>query len=518
MRDVLFRSTLLFALIFASAGCATVDARNDYLLAGDEVARAVGQTPLRNPEAEEAVASAVGELLEGGLTTDEAVKLALLNHPRARAVMLNIGMARADVVQAGLWSNPTLGLSFRLPEGGGLTNIEAGLSQNIANLWMIPARTRAAHRDLDRAILSAARELVSLAIDTKVAYYNAVAADAALSITRDNVDLTEQLLQISEARLEAGTVGSLDVNLAKGQSLKAQVEFRTARLNASNARRTLATMLGLTTPADELSLSDDLSSSVARPINTDQLVAIAMDARLDVRAAREATEAAAARVELELAKVWKEVEVGVALERNAARAQPGRKILADTVRSSIANGGFTVPSVESRGQRRLEKSQQIEAILGPSLSVSLPIFHQNQAQIAKARMGYLQNRAIRDAIERSVVQETHGAIDRLTTAWGLAALFDSDVLPQAQRTLEISEATYQSGQATILNVIDAQRSLLETRRSNVAALQSAAIASVELERAVARPIRELLGHAMPVEIDTSSRADASIGVMQVIEE
>ncbi|MCA9251858.1 MAG: TolC family protein [Phycisphaerales bacterium] len=497
----------------AVVGCATVDARHDYIQAGAEVARSVGQSPLVNPEDDELVSSVVDELLEDGLTTDEAVKLALLNHPRARAVLLNIGMARADVVQAGLWSNPTLSLSFRLPEGGGLTNIEAGLAQNIANIWMIPARTQAAQHELDRTVLSAARELVSLAIDTKVAYHNAVAADAVLTITRDNVELTEQLLRISEARLEAGTVGSLDVNLAKGQSLKAQVEFRTARLSASNARRTLATMLGLITPADELPLVDELTSSALRLLDADQLVAVAMDARLDVRAAREATEAAAARVELELAKVWKDVEVGIAFERNANRAQPGRKVLADTARSSIANGALTVPSIESRGQRQLTKSQQIEAILGPSLSVTLPIFDQNQAQIAKARMDYLQNRAALDAIERSIVQETHGAVDRLTTASGLATLFESDVLPQAHRTLEISEATYQSGQATILNVIDAQRSLLETRRANVAALQSAAIASVELERATARPVAELL------ETTAASAPDsASVSSMKPIKE
>jgi outer membrane protein TolC len=58
--------------------------------------------------------------------------------------------------------------------------------------------------------------------------------------------------------------------------------------------------------------------------------------------------------------------------------------------------------------------------------------------------------------------------------------------------LKLSEATYQAGQTTILNVIDAQRSLLETRRANLAALRNAAGALAELERATARPVGELL--------------------------
>jgi cobalt-zinc-cadmium efflux system outer membrane protein len=172
-------------------------------------------------------------------------------------------------------------------------------------------------------------------------------------------------------------------------------------------------------------------------------------------------------------------------------------VLADTARASIANGQLTAPEVQSRGQRRLERSQQIEAILGPSLSLTLPIFDQNQAQIAKARMTYLEAKALLDRLERSIVQQTRDAADRLVTAWDVVTLYEQEVLPQAQVTLDLSQATYQAGQTTILNVIDAQRSLLEIRRGNLAALQDAAAALAELERATARPATELFGPTVP---------------------
>ena len=482
----------LISAMLLPVGCATVDARRDYQHTGAEVESAIGHTPLGNPEDISVGDAATTELLVGGLTADESVKLALLNNPRARAVLVQVGMARADVVQAGLWSNPTVGFSFRFPEGGGLANFEASLAQNIADLWMIPARSRAAERDLDRMTLEVARELVSIAIDTKVAYFNAVASDDALAIANDNVSLTKQLLQITEARLEAGTVGSLDVNLAKGQALRAEVDLRTARLESATTRRTLAVLLGLTESAEGLQLVDPLPLPLEGALGVDRYVNIALDARLDARAARDAVEAAAARVEFEIAKVFPNVEIGFELERGERRAQPGRNVLADTARTSIANGNLTAPEIESRGTRRLEKGQEIEAILGPSLSLTLPVFDQNQAQIAKARMSYLEAKALLDALERSIVQETREAADRLASAWDVATLYQQQVLPQAQETLELSEATYQSGQTTILNVIDAQRSLLETRRANLAALQHAAGALAELERATARPIGELL--------------------------
>ncbi|MCG3127440.1 MAG: hypothetical protein CHACPFDD_02300 [Phycisphaerae bacterium] len=474
------------------AGCASVDPKPDYDRVDRQVETAVGQRVGYRPGDEPAVQSASAALLADGLTAEEAVRLALLNNPRVWAGLLRTGMARTDVVQAGLFTNPTVGILLRFPEAGGLADLEASLAQNIADLWIIPARTKAAQRDLDRTILETAREAAGIANDTKVAYYNAVGARRALEISRENVALVEQLLKITAARLEAGAVGSLDVNLVRGQLLRAQAEERNARLAAASARRTLATLLGLDVPADELRLVDSLPAPAEITTDVERLVELARDARLDLRAARDAVAAAEARVELEYAKVIQNVEFGFDLERNARRALPGRNIAADTARASIANGALAAPDIESRGQRRLARSEEIEAILGPGLSVTLPLFDQNQAQIAKAKLAMQEADALLESLQRTVTQETREAADRVTTAWGVARLYDQEVLPQARTTLDLSESAYQAGQTPILNVIDAQRSLLETRQAYVAALQNAASALVDLERATARPATVVL--------------------------
>jgi cobalt-zinc-cadmium efflux system outer membrane protein len=471
-------------------GCASVNPTPDYDRAGRQVQAAVGQPATYRPDDEQLVADRVAHLLLDGLTANEAVQVALLNNPRVWAAFLRIGMARADVVQAGLLANPTLGISLRLPEAGGLTNLDVGIAQHIAELWM--ARARAAQRDLDRTILETAREAAGVANDTKVAYYDAVGAQRAFEIAQENLGLIGQLMSVTQARLDAGAVGSLDVNLVRGLLLRAQVEGRNARLAAATAKRTLATLLGLDGPADELRPVDPLPAATAAAADTERLVEIARDSRLDLRAARDAVSAAEARVELEYARVFQSVEVGFELEREARRAEPGRRLLADTARASIANGGLTAPEIESRGQRRLARSEQIEAILGPSLSVALPLFDQNQAHIAKARLALQEADAVLESLQRTVAQETREAADRVTTAWGVARLYEQEVLPQARTTLELSQSMYQAGQTPILNVIEAQRSLLDTRQAYVAALQSAANALVDLERATARPASLLL--------------------------
>lgn len=475
------------------AGCATVDPRRDYDSAQQRVAAATGQATTLAFDDRESIRSLVAERLNGGLSAEEAVQVALLNNPKIRAAFLRIGMARADVVQAGLLTNPTVGISLRFPDGGGLADLEVSLTQNIADLWMIPARTRATQRDLDRTILETAREATSLANEAKIAYFNAVAAQRSLEIARENLGLIEKLEQISRARLEAGNVGSLDVNVVRGLVLKVQVEERNARLAVATAKRTLAILLGVDAPAEEFVLVDALPQPVATAIDPSKMVDTALESRMDLRAARDAVSAAEARVEAEYAKVFQDVELGFALERNARRAIPGRDVSADTARASIANGQLTAPEIESRGQRRQARSQEIEAILGPTLSLSLPIFDQNRAQIAKATYAVQEADALLESLGRTVSQETREAADRLATAWGVAVMYEQQVLPQARATLELSESSYQAGNTPILNVIDAQRSLLETRQAYVAALHSAANAVVDLERATARPSQVLFG-------------------------
>ena len=109
------------ALVIALGGCASVDPTPDYEWARDEVAAATGEESLFQPGEEEEVAARIEELLDGGLTAQESVKVSLLNNRELQALLYEIGVRRADAVQAGLLSNPSLGVAVRFPMGDGST-------------------------------------------------------------------------------------------------------------------------------------------------------------------------------------------------------------------------------------------------------------------------------------------------------------------------------------------------------------------------------------------------------------
>ncbi len=473
-------------------GCIAVNPRNDYATARQKITDATGSDSVFEPDAVGSVEAAVAERLKDGITTDEAVEICLLNNPSLQAAFLNVGIARAELVQSGLLSNPTLALSVAFPEGGGRSNIQSTLAQNIVDLWQIPVRRRAASRALDASILDLARQAAQTAIDTKSAYFSAIAAEQTLIIAQENLGLAQQLLEAAEDRQKAGAVGELDVNLVRGTLYSAELETQRARLDSSTARRRLATLLGMIGDAQHIVLSSTFSPAPPVQLNGSRITELALAQRLDIQAARRETEASRARLALEYRKIFPDVAIGAYLERTERRALPGRNVAADTARASVAAGSLTAPEIQSRGQRNIERNQVIDAIFGPAFNLTLPLFDQNQAQIAKAKFAYEQSLRQLDALERSVVQQVSQGVDQAETARKVAEYFRGKLLPQARSNLDLSQESYKAGRASLIVLLDAQRVLLSTRREAIAAQRDSAIALAELERLVSKPIASIL--------------------------
>ncbi len=481
------RVTAGLLLATAVAGCARVRPEPDYRRAADEIEQATGVHYVFDPAGQAAVGQRVRELLADGLTAREAVELALLNDPALQAEFYRIGIARAEVVQAGLFSNPSLGLALRLPAGGGLANFEADLAQNIADLWQIPLRKAAAERDLTRVVLEVARLASERAGQARRLYYAVLAAQRRQRIAGENVALARRMLELAQFRQQAGAGSALDVNLARGVLHEAQLNLEESRLAVREARVALVAALGLTCDGQQVQLVDRLPEPPAVELADEALIAVALQRRPDVRALREAELTAERRLALERRRVWPSVELGLGFERGERQREPGRDLLAETARSSLAAGRLSPPEIQPRSERDVNT----DFIIGPSLSIELPIFDQNQARIARAAFELAQVRRIVAGTLVTVSQDVRGALARAQSAWRVARFYHDEVLPQARKTLEMSRDSYHAGKSSILSVIEAQRTLLAARQSYAQVLQAAATAAVELELAVGAPFDEL---------------------------
>ena len=113
----------------ALGGCASSPTSTGLTETQELVTPRLGQAVQWLPGATEdpAVAQEISGLLARPLTADAAVQIALLSNRDLRAEYEALGVARADLVQAGLLDNPVLSAEFRFNGG---TEITLDLVQN----------------------------------------------------------------------------------------------------------------------------------------------------------------------------------------------------------------------------------------------------------------------------------------------------------------------------------------------------------------------------------------------------
>lgn len=483
-RRLLIRAELVAVLLLG--GCARVNPQPDYEALNDRVGAATGVKAAELPNDQAALRAWVDARLADGLTAAEALEICLLNNPRVQTAYLRIGLARSDVVQAGLFRNPSVALALRLPDGGGLTNLQVDLAQRISDLWLVPTRHRAAEGELQRETLQVAREISIAVLDTRAAYYAALAADRELEIADENRTLTQTLVDTAAARQSAGVGSVFDVNLTRTEFMRAELAAKAAALTAFEARRHLAVLLGLPDRPDALLLSDTLPEAPYGALSAQRLVPLAQRSRLDLVAADYAVAAAAARIEQEKLSVITDVELGLSFERAERGRRGDRPWLADTLWASAEAGALAAPSLRPR------EKLPTDSVIGPSLALELPIFDQNQAQIARAALLHQAAQAERAALLLEVTQETRAAVQRAETAWQIADYYRNQFLPLAQTNLELGREAYRAGNLSLLAVLEAQKALLSARSRYVEALRDSATALADLERAVGLPAEQLL--------------------------
>lgn len=480
----LFRAFACSACVWAGMGCVKVDAQRDFQDASRQIAERTGASTAYDPADESFIQSRVKTLLEAGLTIDEAVSVALLNNPAFQADFLAIGASRADVVQSGLFTNPNLFFSVRFPEAGGRSNLGFSLAQQLVDLWQIPVRKEVAEADLARMVTSVLDHGVRLAADVRIQCIEVLAWRRAEQIAVENLEITQRAQRLAQIRLDAGETDETDVNLVSSHAFEVEQLLIGIRRDLAAAQLDLASTLGLVRWPDTWTLVGTLEAESASDAATDNLLQFARNERFDVRVAESQVSSAEAQLEREYLQIFPSLVVGLEAERKDRRALPGRDILGDTARASIAAGAPTAPTIQSRGQRDLIRRQIIDSLLGPSVQVTLPLWDQNQAQIAKSRFTVIQSRKQLESVLDRMTREVRQARVKADAAREMVHLVESKSLPRAKQNVEIIRRQYENGEQSILFFLESQEFLLHQGRAYVDALRASALANAELTRSL----------------------------------
>ena len=264
------------------------------------------------------------------------------------------------------------------------------------------------------------------------AYYDLKQAEEKVAILGETAQLFGRTLAAAQSRLKAGDLAAADVARVQVDHERAQNDFRSSQADLARARLALAYMIGEDRGAPDLRAADPWPERL-RPdaAQVERAIEQAAETRPDVAAARARVAAAEKLRDLAKSQQTRDVTIGAQYER-----YPG-----------------SVP-VDSIG-----------------FGISVPLFTGNDFS-GDIRRAEVDRYSALDALDRVRVvagNDIRRAASDLTAAAERLERYDSTLLDSAQRSAQAAEFAFQRGATSVLEVLDARRTLRAVRLEALAA-------------------------------------------------
>ncbi|HKQ19401.1 MAG TPA: TolC family protein [Candidatus Eisenbacteria bacterium] len=330
------------------------------------------------------------------------------------------------------------------------------------NILSIPAITEKRRQDLLKggAQHGEAEARNAVAFTVKQRYFELVKAIHLSQVSRESERLARDEETRSEALFTVGTVARGDVLKARARRAQTQLDRISATNQVEIARSKLAQSIGVD-PGTAIDIEESLNENVAVP---DSLAAIRTALQVRPGLSQSASAERAARAGLFGAKA-------VRLPRVTANVSVDRSKVIDQLE-------FDPGSVAFEDERYATRWQG-------SVALSLPIFDglAIEGNTRSAKGALLEAEANRRQEELDVAVEVQQAWLGLREAVERIAVA-KEGLASAEEDYKFSKGRYELGAGTILDLLNAEVSLEQARRSHVDALVDAKVAEADLERAI----------------------------------
>ncbi len=389
------------------------------------------------------VEKTIEPLLAKSLSVDDAVTIALLNNRGLQADYAELGIAEANLVQAGRLQNPLFSFT-RLTRGDEL-EIDRQLMLPIMNLLTMPLATKMERRFFEQAQLRAASDALRVADQTRRAYFAAVAAQETVKYMEQVKLSAEASAELAFKMAQVGNWSKLDQ--AREQAFYADAVTQLARAMQTQGaeREKLTRLMGLWGSKTAFQLPDRLPALPAAPRDVADIEAQAMQNRLDVLMARR-----------ELAG------------------------LADSFRLTKATRFINVLDI---GYLRNSYNQSPKRETGYTIELQIPLFDWGGARVAKSEAIYMQavNRAAETAVNAR--SETREAYAGYRSAYDIAKHYRDEVVPLKKRISDEQLLRYNGMLISVFTLLADARSQVMSVNASIEALRDFWMAESSLQMA-----------------------------------
>lgn len=410
---------------------------------GSAAALAQPAVPPAPPPFQEAASAAA--VASQPITLAEAIQAALEFNPTLSGARREIEAAEGALTQAGVYQNPTLSVDVEDVRTRNRT-VTTALSQPIELGGKRQARIAAAERALDRVRVQREGREIQLRADVTQAFLAALVSQERVRLAEASLNIARSGSLAASRRVQAGKVSPLEETRSKVAEANVRLELVQAQGELRTQLQELRALTTATVPFD--SLNGDALTLPALP--TIEALQLRADDSATLRQARLETRRLAALADLELAKRTPDVTVSAGFQR--AR-QDGQS-------STIATLGVSIP---------------------------IPVFDTNRGNIVEALRRRDKSEDDARALELRLRADLSIARQRLTVASTEVNAVQSEILPAAQTAFDAASRGFELGKFQYLDVLDAQRTLLQARAQYLRSLGDAHRAVADVARVLGTP-------------------------------
>ena len=367
-----------------------------------------------------------------------AIQLALAQ-PGLRGASHEIAASEAALDQAGRYPNPELDY-LREGQQAGTRTTTVQIRQPIELGGKRRARVALAQESVAIARNEFAARRQEIRSNVIAGYYAVLVAQERLQLARSLVELARRSVEVAGKRVAAGKISPVDETKARLAAVDASTELSQASGELAIARTQFGALIGK--PADSIALASDHPDLLpdVKPLAT--LLA----------------------------------SVGDAAPVRRARGQLAAQVAQTAVERANRIPDLTI----SVGRQRDDEIGRRQTVLG--VSVPLPLFNRNQGGLGAALRRTEKAQEELAAARVAAASDFASAYTRYDVARSESILLAQEVLPNAQSVYELTLKGFEYGKFSFLEVLDAQRTLVQARSRHWNALREGWRAYAEIER------------------------------------
>lgn len=264
-------------------------------------------------------------------------------------------------------------------------------------------------------------------LSVRQAFSRMLYAQAALAISRENLDGYRKTVDLMQVRLDAGSIDRTDFDRVELQLAGFESDLDNAKLTLLQASIALQTLVGIAAPNENFAITGTLDPP-AVPATLDELHASALAKRPDLKAAEEQVTANQAAVKL-----------------------------------ATANG-TSDPTIEGEYERSGHANTA-----GANINIPLRIFDRNQGEKERTKYELESSRLALVAARNQVTSDVDSAWAAYQAARTQSDRYRSKYLGEAAHVRDNLEFSYRNGNTTLLDYLSA---LSDYRQVNLSALNA----------------------------------------------